>query len=255
MNFEEKVILITGAAGEIGKKTAQLFHKKGAKLALVDIDKKALEDATHELGLNNSLLIQADVTNEKEVKNYVEQTIEVFGNIDVFFNNAGISGKLAEITEVKTEDLEKTIDINMKGVFYGLKYVLQIMKRQNDGVVINTSSVAGLNGSLFLSPYSATKHAVIGLTKTAALEVAKYNIRVNAICPSPVDTELMSELDKEKNPENPKKARESYSKKIPLGRYATSEEIANLVAFLSSNQSSFITGGSYLIDGGQTASY
>ncbi|WP_080872605.1 SDR family NAD(P)-dependent oxidoreductase [Oceanobacillus timonensis] len=255
MSFEEKVILITGAAGEIGKKTAQLFHRKGARLALVDIDKKALEDATHELGLKNCLLIQADVAKEKEVKNYVQQTIGAYGNIDVFFNNAGISGKLAEITEVKTENLEKSIDINIKGVFYGLKYVLQIMKRQNDGVVINTSSVAGLNGSLFLAPYSATKHAVIGLTKTAALEVAKYNIRVNAICPSPVDTELMSELDKEKNPENPKKARESYSKKIPLGRYATSEEIANLVAFLSSDQSSFITGGSYLIDGGHTASY
>jgi len=255
LNFEGKVVLITGAAGEIGKQTARLFHENGAKLALVDIDKKALEDTAHELGLINYLLIQADVTDEEEVENYVEQTIEAYEKIDVFFNNAGISGKLAEITEVNTDDLDKAININIKGVFYGLKYVLQIMKRQNSGAVINTSSVAGLNGSLLLAPYSATKHAVIGLTKTAALEVAKYNIRVNAICPSPVDTELMSKLDKEKNPENPEKARENYSAKVPLGRYATAEEIANLVSFLSSDQSSFITGGSYLIDGGHTASY
>lgn len=255
MDFKDKVVLITGAAGEIGKKTAQLFHRNGAKLILVDINKKALEDAIHELGLSKCLLVQADVSKEEEVKNYVDQAVEAYGRIDVFFNNAGIAGKLAEITEVKTEDLEKTIDINIKGVFYGLKYVLQVMKKQNNGVVINTSSVAGLNGSLLLSPYSATKHAVIGLTKTAALEVAKHNIRVNAICPSPVDTSLMRELDKEKNPENPEKSRESYSTKVPLGRYATSEEIANLVAFLSSDQSSFITGGSYLIDGGHTASY
>lgn len=253
MDFEDKVILITGAAGGIGKETARAFQNEGASLVLVDINKNALEDMVDELGLKDYLLIPADVTDENEVKNYINLIIDKYRKIDVFFNNAGITGKFAEITEVTSQDFNKVIDINLKGAFYGLKYVLQVMNKQNFGCIINTASTAGVNGSPSLGPYAATKHAIVGLTKTAAIEGAKRGIRVNAICPAPVDTELMNKLDKDKDTKNPEKARKSYEQKIPLGRYASPEEIAELVLFLSSSKSSYITGGVYNIDGGLLA--
>ncbi len=255
MNFDGKVALITGAAGGIGKEAARLFKENGAQLVLVDLNEEALKNMVNELELKDFLLIPADVTKEEDVKNYTKLAVEKYGKVDIFFNNAGIVGDFAEITEVTSEDFNKIIDINLKGVFYGLKHVLRVMKEQKSGCIVNTSSVAGLGGSPSLGPYAATKHAVNGLTKTAAVEVADEGIRVNAICPSPVDTALMRDLDEVKSPEDSSKARGAYEQKIPLKRYATPTEIAELVLFLCSEQSSFITGGAYLIDGGYTATY
>lgn len=255
LSFEGKVVLITGAGGGIGKETARLFHEQGALLALVDIDESTLRKAAEELRLENYLLIQADVSKENEVKKYTESTVKKFGRIDVFFNNAGIVGSYAKITKVSSEDFNRVVDINLKGVFYGLKHVLRVMKKQRSGCIVNTSSVAGLNGSPSLGPYAATKHAVIGLTKTAAVEVAEDGIRVNAICPAPVDTKLMEDLDEIKSPGNPMKAREAYEQKIPLKRYATPTEVAEVVLFLSSEKASYMTGCAIPIEGGYTSTF
>lgn len=248
MEFEGKVVLITGAAGDIGKEAARLFKERGANLSLVDIDINTLEHVSSELDLKDHLLIEADVSIENEVKNYVETTKKRFGKIDIFFNNAGILCKRQKIIETSSEDFIKVLNVNLNGVFYGLKYVMDVMVKQNYGSIINTSSLAGLKGTSGFSPYVASKHAVIGLTKTAALECADSGVRVNAICPSRVDTKMAQTLEEMSN----KNSNDLY-KNIPLNRYGTPYEIAELVLFLASDKASFITGSHYTIDGGNLA--
>lgn len=251
--FNDKVVLITGAAGGIGSETARLFHERGAKLALVDKDLDKLKKMVTDLSLQRSIAIQADVSNESDVESYVKRTIDEYGKIDVFFNNAGIEGKFGYIQDLDASVLDQVLDVNVKGVFYGLKHVLRIMTKQKFGSIINTSSVAGLFGSPGLGAYSASKHAVIGLTKTAALEVVDSGVRVNVICPCPVDTEMIRSIDAMRTPEDPKISRSTYEKRIPMKRYAHPKEIGELVLFLASDQASYITGACYRIDGGMAA--
>ncbi|MBY6272655.1 SDR family oxidoreductase [Caldibacillus debilis] len=253
--LDGKAAVITGGAGGIGKETAKLFLQEGAKVVLVDLFDEALEKAKNELSsFGEVLTVRADVTKEEDVKNYVKVAYEHFGKIDVFFNNAGIEGKVQPITEITVEDFEKVQKVNVLGVFLGLKHVLPIMMKQGHGSIINTSSVAGLGGTPGVAPYVASKHAVIGLTKVAALEAAKANVRVNSIHPSPVNTRMMRSLEKGFNPENAEEAKEEFTKSIPLGRYAEPSDIAKLVLFLASDESAFITGAEYRIDGGMRAS-
>lgn len=242
----DKVAVITGGAGGIGKVTAERFLKEGARVVLVDLFQESLDKVKAELDAYGEVLtIQADVSKESDVENYVTKTVEHFGKIDIFFNNAGIEGKVAPIVEQKMEDFDKLISVNVRGVFLGLKYVLQVMTKQGYGSVINTSSVAGLSGSPGVSPYIASKHAVVGLTKAAAIESASANVRVNSIHPSPVNTRMMRSLEEGMNIEQ-----EVLAQSIPLGRYGESSDIANLVLFLASDESTFITGVQYRIDGG-----
>ncbi|MCP1145779.1 SDR family NAD(P)-dependent oxidoreductase [Lysinibacillus endophyticus] len=244
-----KVAVITGGTGGIGKVTAETFLKEGAKVVLVDLFQEALEHAKADLSeLGEVITVQADVTKESDVQNYVNKAVEQFGRIDVFFNNAGIEGKVAPIVEQKVEDFDMVMNVNVRGVFLGLKHVLPVMIKQKSGSVINTSSVAGLGGSPNVSPYIASKHAVVGLTKTAALEVANSNIRVNSIHPSPVNTRMMRSLEEGLNV-----TQEALAQSIPLGRYGEPNDIANLVVFLASDDSAFITGVQYRIDGGMGA--
>ncbi|WP_010277793.1 SDR family NAD(P)-dependent oxidoreductase [Paenibacillus senegalensis] len=244
-----KVAIITGGAGGIGKKTAELFLKEGAKVVIVDLMQDDLDRTMNELsGQGEIVAVKANVTNEPEVENYVKQTLEKFGKIDVFFNNAGIEGKVAPLVDQKIEDFDQVMSVNVRGVFLGLKHVLPHMIKQKSGSVINTSSVAGLNGSPDVSPYIASKHAVVGLTKTAALEVAEANVRVNSVHPSPVNTRMMRSLES-----GMKIDEKTLSKSIPLGRYGETSDIAYLVLFLASDESTFITGSQYRIDGGMGA--
>lgn len=244
-----KVAVITGGTGGIGKVTAETFLKEGAKVVLVDLFQEALDQAKSDLSeLGEVITVQADVTKESDVQNYVNKAVEQFGRIDVFFNNAGIEGKVAPIVEQKVEDFDMVMNVNVRGVFLGLKHVLPVMIKQKSGSVINTSSVAGLGGSPNVSPYIASKHAVVGLTKTAALEVANSNIRVNSIHPSPVNTRMMRSLEEGLNV-----TQEALAQSIPLGRYGEPNDIANLVVFLASDDSAFITGVQYRIDGGMGA--
>ena len=246
--FENKVILITGGSGDIGKTTADLFLEEGAKVAIVGTNDDKLARVKEELG--NVLTIKADVTNEEDVKNYVNKTVEEYGKIDVFFNNAGTEGKMAPITEQNIDDVRRVMDINVMGVFMGLKHIIPIMQKQGSGSIINTSSDAGLSGSPGLAPYVASKHAVVGLTKTAALEVAADNIRVNSIHPTNVEGRMMESIEAGLNPDDPRSIKVEWTNAIPLGRYAKLEEVARLVLFLASDDASFITGGQYVIDGG-----
>lgn len=252
MEFKGKVIMITGAAGDIGKEIARLFQQKGAKLILIDLDKDDLEQTALELNLQDFLIYPANVTNEKEIEGCVHNIMDTYGRIDVLINNAGIEGKYKGMIETLADDFVKVMNVNVMGVFYGLKHVMNVMINQGFGNIVNMSSIAGLRGSPGLASYSASKHAVIGLTKTAAMESAEHGIRVNAVCPAPVNTRMMGEIDAIKDPKDPLKARESYEGSIPLGRYAEPYEIAELILFLSSEKSSYITGGCYRIDGGSS---
>jgi 3alpha(or 20beta)-hydroxysteroid dehydrogenase len=246
-----KVSIITGGTGGIGKVTAAAFLKEGAKVVLVDLNEETLRSAKADLeALGEVMIVEADVSSESNVENYVNQVIERFGKIDIFFNNAGIEGKVAPIIEQRVEDFDKVMAVNVRGVFLGLKHVLRVMTKQGFGSIINTSSVAGLHGSPNLSPYITSKHAIVGLTKAAAIEAAGANVRVNSIHPSPVNTRMMRSLEAGFNPENADAARKSLSRSIPLGRYGEPSDIAKLVLFLASDDSAFITGSQYVIDGG-----
>jgi NAD(P)-dependent dehydrogenase (short-subunit alcohol dehydrogenase family) len=255
MEFTNKIVIITGAAGGIGEAAAKLFAKEGAKLTLVDINEGELKRVTSELGVDESnYLIQVtDVAKEEQVKNYVDQTLQKYGRVDVFVNNAGVEGKVKGIVETTAEELEFVLGVNVKGVYYGLKHVLPTMIANKYGSIINTSSVAGFIGSPGLAPYIASKHAVLGITKTAALEVAPYGIRVNAVCPGPVDNRMMRSIEEGAAPGQGAVVQQEFEKMIPLGRYATNEEVADLIYFLASDKAKYLTGVAYRVDGGMGA--
>lgn len=255
MHFRDKVVLITGAAGGIGKVTAKAFAEEGAKLALVDLKQGPLDEAVSELKLEKGryVTIAADVSKEEMVRDYVRKTVDTFGKIDVFFNNAGIEGKVAPIVEQTDENLTTVLDVNVKGVFFGLKHVIAVMREHRSGAIINTASVAGLIGSPLMSPYIASKHAVIGLTKTAAIECAELGIRVNAICPAPIHTRMMRSIEEGAAPGRGQEVQKQYETAIPMKRYGEPTEVAQLVLFLASDKASYITGAAVPVDGGMTA--
>lgn len=254
--LEGKVAIITGGAGGIGKKAAEIFLREGAKVSLVDMDKEKLEEVQKDLSDDNVLIIEANVTKEDDVKNYVSQTVDKFGSVDIFFNNAGIIGDVGAIDEQSLDNFNKVLSINATGIFLGMKHVIPVMKKQQSGSIINTSSVDGLRGSPNMAPYATSKHAVVGLTKTASLEVAENNVRVNSIHPAPVSGGMMKTVEKGQSASQDsdvEQMEEEFSKSIPLGHYADAENIANLVLFLASDESRFITGAEYRVDGGMGA--
>ena len=252
--LHDKIAIITGASGGIGQVTAARFLEHGACVVLVDIDQDALDATMKTLdGGDRSLAVQADVSLEEDVQRYVRASIERFGRIDVLFNNAGIEGKVAPLEEQEVAMFDKVIAINVRGAFLGLRHVLPHMYKARAGSVINTSSVAGLNGSPGVLPYVTSKHALTGMTKVAALEAAKYDVRVNSIHPSPVNTRMMRSLEAGFGPDDAEAAKTELEQSIPLGRYGESDDIANLVLFLASDESRFITGAQYRIDGGMGA--
>ena len=249
-----KIALITGGAAGIGLQTAHLFLKEGAKLALVDLDQADLDRAAEELGQpDNVLTIAADVASADATKAYVDQTVERFGRIDIFFNNAGIEGKVAPLANQKIEDFDKVIAVNVRGAFLGLQHVLPVMTGQGGGSIINMSSIAGLKGSPNLAPYITSKHAVVGLTRAVAIEAAPANVRVNSVHPSPINTRMMRSLEDGFSPGHGGEVKAQLEQSIPLGRYGEAADVANLVLFLASDESRFITGAQYPVDGGMAA--
>lgn len=245
-----KVAVITGGSGAIGSTTARLFLEEGAKVVIVDINEEALQKVVSEINNANLSYAVADVTQATDVQNYVQHAVDTFGKIDVFFNNAGIEGVVKPIEEYPEEAFDKLIAVNVKGPWLGLKYVLPQMN--DGGSIINTSSVAGLSGTANVSAYVTSKHAVVGLTRTIALEAAPRNIRVNSIHPSPVDNRMMRSLEDGFAPGAGESAKQAFEAAIPLKRYATNDDIAKGVLFLASDDSKFITGMKLVIDGGMT---
>lgn len=250
--LEDKTAIITGAAGSIGKTTARLFLDQGARVFLVDLNEEALQQAADELGSENVYYAAADVTKAADVQRYVQDAVKAFGKIDLFFNNAGIEGVVQPVTDYPEAVFDKVLAVNVKGVWLGNKYVLPHMR--DGGSIVLTSSVAGIAGSLNVSAYIASKHAVVGLMRNLALEAAPRKIRVNTINPSPVDNRMMRSLEEGFAPGAAEAAKKELEKAIPLGRYAAPEEIGQLVLFLASDESRFITGTVQVIDGGMNAS-
>lgn len=255
MILKDKVAIITGATGGIGKETVKLFIKEGAKVTLVDLNQEDLDLLVKELQLSDDQYItaSADVSNEEDVKVFVKETVNAFGKIDILFNNAGTEGRFSLIKDCPSENLSTVLNVNVNGVFYGIKHVMPYMINQNHGVILNNASVAGFSGSAGLAPYVASKHAVLGLTKTAALEGAEFGIRVVAICPGPINNRMMRSIEEGAAPGHGDVVKQQFEQMIPLKRYGESEEVAQLALFLASDMASYITGSSYAIDGGLLA--
>jgi len=209
-----------------------------------------LKKAAADLNSSNLSFVAADVSRTAEVEKYVRHTVDTFGKIDVFFNNAGIEGEVRPIEEYAEENFDRVLAVNVKGVWLGMKYVLPQMN--DGGSIINTSSVAGVMGSPSMTAYVASKHAVIGLTRTVALEAAPRRIRVNSVHPSPVDNRMMRSLEEGYAPGAGEEVKKGFEARIPLARYATNLEIANAALFLASDESQFITGTKIMVDGGMT---
>ena len=250
--FAGKVAVVTGAAAGFGRAAAGRLAAEGALLVLVDRAAEPLAEAATEIP--GALPVVADVSQEADVDSYVHTAVAQHGRIDMFFNNAGIEGRLAPMTELSVEDFDRVLAVNCRGVFLGLRAVLRVMKEQNSGAIVNTASMAGIRGSATFAPYVASKHAVVGLTRSAALEGAPFGIRVNAVAPGHIDTRMGRDLAAQINPEDPDSVFRQTAARVPLGRrYGTADEVANMVAWLLSDEASYVSGATHLIDGALNA--
>jgi len=245
--LDQKVALITGAGSGIGRASALLFAREGARVVAADLNRAGAETTAREIGEagGSALAIEVDVSRADSVRAMMDATGERFGRLDVLFNNAGIGGPLAVFADYSEADFERVVAVNLKGVFLGMKFGIPALLRSGGGSVINTASVAGLIGTRGYAGYSASKGGVIQLTKVAALEYAKQNVRVNCICPGGVDTPILAMV--------PAAFRPAIARTNPMERLAQPEEIAHMALFLASDESSFATGGVFVVDGGSTA--
>jgi NAD(P)-dependent dehydrogenase (short-subunit alcohol dehydrogenase family) len=254
IRLDGRIALVTGAAGVIGTATMRLLAERGACIVAVDRHQRELEAAIQDLpGSAQALAVAADVTREEEVADYVSRAIGEFGAIDVFFNNAGIEGDIAPIVNYSLESFRRVLDVNVVGVFLGLKHVLPVMQQQNRGSIINTASIAGLIGSAEVAAYSASKHAVIGLTKSAAQECTATPIRVNCVCPGLIESRMLSAIITGRNPGGVPLPADRIVDRIPARRLGQASEVASVVAFLASDEASYVSGSAYTVDGGRTA--
>ena len=255
MDFKGRIAVITGGGNGIGRAAALDFAGHGAKVVVVDRDAAAGNATVASIRQHGgeARFVAADVTRSADVEGYVKATLDAHGRIDCFFNTAGIEGKVAPTAEYDEALFDQIMSVNVKGVFLGLRHVLPVMVRQGGGAVVNTASVAGLVGTPGMPAYVASKHAVIGLTKTASGEVARDGVRVNAVCPGPVDTRMIHSLESMLDPNDPAAVGRRYQNAIPTGRYTTPEEIASTVLFLCSDLAKNITGAQWVVDGGRTA--
>ncbi|MGZ0186664.1 MAG: SDR family NAD(P)-dependent oxidoreductase [Alphaproteobacteria bacterium] len=250
--MDGKVAIITGAARGIGAAAAKLFVAEGARVMLVDILEEPLAALASEIGADKAAYQVADVSDEAQTKLYVAQTVARFGGVDAVLLNAGIEGAVTPTVDYPTDVFDKVIAINVRGVWLGLKYAMQAMASKGGSIVV-TSSTAGIRSLPNISAYTASKHAVIGLMRSAALEGAANDIRVNTVNPSPIDTDMMQAMEDKVGVPAAERSNRPLAQSTPLKRYGEPEEVAQMMLFLASDDSSFCTGGVYMVDGGVSA--
>ena len=250
MTFAGQVALVTGAAAGIGRATAQAFAEQGLKVVLADIDEAGIREGADSIRAagGDAIAVRCDVTRDEEVKALIEQTLGQYGRLDYAFNNAGIEIEQGRLAEGSEAEFDAIMGVNVKGVWLCMKHQLPVMLAQGGGAIVNTASVAGLGAAPKMSIYAASKHAVIGLTKSAAIEYAKKKIRVNAVCPAVIDTDMFRRAHEA----DPRKA-EFAAAMHPVGRIGKVEEIAAAVLYLCSDGAAFTTGLALPVDGGATA--
>src|SRR5690554_6379256 len=257
--MKNKSIIITGAGMGLGLAAAKELASKGANLVLVDYNEKALVDAKSELNKEfpdvHTITVVADVSNEEADKNYVDETVKAFGRIDGLYNNAGIEGKQESITEYDIDVFKNVIDINLMGVYCGLRYVFPVMQKQKFGRIVIAASVGGIRGVSNQMSYVSCIYVVSGMTKNAALEYGRDGILTNAIAPGAILTPMVAEAFKQVNPDNPKVAETEYAQRNPTKRLGQPRDVAKLVAFLLSEDNGYVSGQTIAIDGGESNIY
>ena len=257
--LEGKVALITGATGGIGSAAARLFAEEGARVALVDLDETALREVVRSIGEDKASYTVADVTQPDQTQRYVNEAVNRWGGIDAYLANAGIEGTLSSIPDYPIEMFDRVMAVNVRGVWLGIKYVVPVMQQRGGGSIVITSSTAGIGGTADMSAYTTSKHAVIGLMRTAAMEGAPSGIRVNTVNPAPIETRMMRSIEEmrvaamDDASVTIEVAKQSFADRVPLQRYGDPTEVARLMLFLASDDSSFCTGGVYMVDGGRSA--
>lgn len=254
-NLAEKVAIVTGGSKGIGKSIAKTLAHNGAKVAIFDRNFEEAEKVALEIGKDRSLAIKGDVTVKIDVENMIDKTLDIYGKLDIMVNNAGIS-TMDHFIDIKEEDWDKVMAVNAKGVFLCGQAAAKVLVEQNQGgKIINMASQAGKNGYRCMGNYCASKHAVIGLTKVMAVELAKYNIKVNAVCPGIVETD-MKRIERvwgaKLRDMKPEDIRDEDFSQVPLGRTAKPQDVANVVMFLASSYSDYMTGQAINVTGGMT---
>jgi NAD(P)-dependent dehydrogenase (short-subunit alcohol dehydrogenase family) len=257
--FHDKTIIITGAGSGLGRATAERLGSEGANLVLVDIDHEALDEAKRAIEsggqAGRAVTRVANVAVEGEVRAYVQAAVDEFGTIDGFFNNAGIEGRQNLTESFGADEFSRVVSINLNGVFYGMAAVLEVMRRQGHGSIVNTASVGGMRGVGNQSGYSASKHGVVGLTRNSAVEYGQFGISINAIAPGAVMTPMVESSLKQMDADNWQDVGKQFVSANPMQRFGEPHEVAALVAFLLSGEAPFINGAVITIDGGQSYKY